>query len=315
MRRAFSLIELLVAIAVIAILLSLLLPALKTVRNHAAGLKCQANLKQIGAAWQLYINDFRIFPLPRSQDFVKWSPPGLKELPGSPRGLFTSVIWSFGGAHWYGGVGPADDENNLRTPLAIFDPLRPINPYIASSRAIQGKVTTFLCPLDNGNRYASRQVPVNWVNGVQLGSGASGGPTTRVYDQTGTSYEANDWMYCLPGSRTGIENRGCPDRTNFAWWLGPQHLVTTPSRFVVVGDGGAISAGRYPNDYLIQTDKRYAWWHGVQTCNMVFMDGSVRHERTGEPTTSTYSVYMDEGKHDGLDDKGETSYRVIYGRQ
>lgn len=314
MRRAFSLIELLVAIAVIAILLSLLVPALKTVRNHAAGLKCQANLKQIGAAWQLYINDFRMFPLPRSQDFVKYSPPGLQQLPGAAPGLSVSVLWSFGGAHGYGGVGPAGDENNLRTPMPMFDPLRPINPYIGSSRAMQGRPTTFLCPSDNGNRYSATQLPVIWVKGA-IGAAAPGGQSMRLFDQAGTSYEANDWMYCKPGSRTGAEVLGRPDLSNFAWWLGPQHLVTTPSRFVIVGDGGSMVAGRYPNDYLIQTDKRYAWWHGVQQCNMVFMDGSVRRERTGEPTTSTYSFYMDEGKHDGLDAKGETSYRVIYGRQ
>jgi prepilin-type N-terminal cleavage/methylation domain-containing protein len=80
--RGFSLIELLVTIAIIAVLISILLPVLSSARAAAKQTKCVSDLHQLGLALTMYCNDNRDnLPLPN------WGPVATK-----PGWLYDSTV-------------------------------------------------------------------------------------------------------------------------------------------------------------------------------------------------------------------------------
>ncbi len=71
-RYAFTLIELLITIAIIAILAAVLLPALNEARSTAHKIRCHSNLKQIGIASAQYVSTFDDYIAP-PHDVNNWS--------------------------------------------------------------------------------------------------------------------------------------------------------------------------------------------------------------------------------------------------
>jgi len=70
-RRGFTLIELLVVIAVIAILAGILFPVFTRARQFAENSRCLSNLKQLGVAAAMYVDDWKgVLPYPGGEDMA-----------------------------------------------------------------------------------------------------------------------------------------------------------------------------------------------------------------------------------------------------
>lgn len=92
MRRGFTLVELLVVVAIIAILASLLLPALSKGRTKAAGIACLSNQRQLQFGWHMYAldHDDQLSPAGTSGGGVDdpvWAPGSVSERASDPKWL------------------------------------------------------------------------------------------------------------------------------------------------------------------------------------------------------------------------------------
>ncbi|MBI9017013.1 MAG: type II secretion system protein [Phycisphaerae bacterium] len=88
-KKAFTLIELLVVISIIAILVSILMPALAKAREIARDSVCKSNLKQYGIASMGYLSDnndvfvnqfYWLFSLQDEQDYYKLQDPSPRQV-------------------------------------------------------------------------------------------------------------------------------------------------------------------------------------------------------------------------------------------
>jgi prepilin-type N-terminal cleavage/methylation domain-containing protein/prepilin-type processing-associated H-X9-DG protein len=94
-RRAFTLIELLIVIAIIAVLAAVLFPVFAQAREKARQAACLSNLRQIGLAFAQYTTDYDSL-LPDRRDLKTALPGGYRPWttwpPSDPRGGWTAVV-------------------------------------------------------------------------------------------------------------------------------------------------------------------------------------------------------------------------------
>ena len=96
-RSAFTLIEILVVVGIIALLAAILFPVFAKVRGGARTTACNSNLRQLGLAFQQYTTD-NGGRYPRAANYQAWSP---------------------GHAYWVAGT-PADNGGGLATDVKPF---------------------------------------------------------------------------------------------------------------------------------------------------------------------------------------------------
>ena len=109
---AFTLVELLVVIGIIAVLIAILLPALSRARQQANTVYCLANLRQIGNAYAMYVNDNKGWlPFVYNGDgTLGWGQPYVRN-PANPS-LNTGIYWFEAIAPYMGSRKPPLEMND-----------------------------------------------------------------------------------------------------------------------------------------------------------------------------------------------------------
>jgi prepilin-type N-terminal cleavage/methylation domain-containing protein/prepilin-type processing-associated H-X9-DG protein len=157
--RAFTLVELLVVIGIIAVLISILLPSLNRAREAARVVKCLSNLKQIGNAEQLY-----------SASYIGWYLP----LNFKDSGSAGSSV----------GEDDVSDDDQYNWP-ALDD----LHKFLASPQSLTigtaGK-------LDIANRYIAGMICPDATRSFELGDEATGYPINLSYGMNSFRMNANN---------------------------------------------------------------------------------------------------------------------------
>lgn len=136
-RAGFTLVELLVAIAIIGVLVAMLLPAVQAAREAARRTQCTNNLKQMGLALHNYESVRRVLP------------PGYasQSLASPPSPLRDAATWdSPPGWGWAAHLLPFLEQSAVDSQIDLEQPIWAPE-HIA---AIRTNIATFLCPSSSG---------------------------------------------------------------------------------------------------------------------------------------------------------------------
>ena len=246
----FTLIELLVVIGIIGVLISILLPALAKVRQHARIAECASNLHTLGQAWQLYAN--------ANQGVCV---PGRLPTAGAPNGVYSIDAKAEYRPHWYELLGEQIQQYANLHPKEVQD-----DKWTISNRV-------FICPAVpdwNNNRNfsygynyqflgnARKRMDGGWICYPVKVGGINGAHTVMAADSMGTA------AGIAKASRTGYYDDGTHDTSawlNKGWCIDPPRLTADSDYADPQHRVPQARAGPDPR-------------HGGK-CNVVFCDGHV----------------------------------------
>jgi prepilin-type N-terminal cleavage/methylation domain-containing protein/prepilin-type processing-associated H-X9-DG protein len=141
LNHGFTLVELLVVIAVIAILASLLLPALNRAKSKAEGIYCLNNTKQLLVAWQVYADDHN--------DLLAYNVGGNAGGTGRSVASHTRLNWVDNIMSW--DVSADSDNTNLTTITEAS-----LGPYASSVAIYRCPSDRYLSDKQHKNGYSAR---------------------------------------------------------------------------------------------------------------------------------------------------------------
>ena len=158
-RRGFTLIEILVVVAILALLISILLPSLTAAREQAKIVRCLANESQLAKASNMYVN--------ANRGRFCWAPVYVNGQPlNDSNGIPLTRTWYFGGNRGQSSAALATGGYYLspsNVPADWGPAERPLNRYVYSINKLTktdyrplrqpGNLRIFECPSDGGVRW------------------------------------------------------------------------------------------------------------------------------------------------------------------
>ncbi|MBU0640394.1 MAG: type II secretion system GspH family protein [Planctomycetes bacterium] len=295
-RRAFTLIELLVVVAIIALLISILLPSLQGAKQQAKRAYCLSNLKNIGTGVQGYAN----------ADPAEQLIPIHEMMRKPTHSIFMGSIWGWRHANWFAWGGRSCPQRYLckcpedrpacgpllgrpRTNAEIYaGKFRPLNVYLfgelteSEEQWKRQEMPLFQCPADEGYPESP------WID-----DSPSSNAKRSCYDTVGNSYRGS--LYCY-----------IDDSSAFA--IGPWgHRASTlenPARVILLGEPtffnmiGMDSGGNPPAVLL------YGWHKRFMTDNLLYCDGSARSSLATDRESVGAELKEEIGDNYGLTTRG-----------